>query len=130
MMKKMKMLSSANYVPVRALDVDFDRMIQDYRDVVAAFQEITGFEGLAAAMLKPLKNVRPHDFVSQLDRNVKSHNGPGDVEMRPIHSSAGHPFAPGMQFLSNVISDKLEKYAHILRDSDDLVEKLSGVFCL
>ena len=73
-----------------------------------------------------MKHLRPEHLISTLDINVKSHKPEGEVAMRPIHSSAGHPFAPGMRFVSNVINEKLKDCSHILRDSDDLISKLSS----
>ena len=46
--------------------------------------------------------------------------------MRPIHASSGHPFAPGMRFVSDVIHEKLKHCGHILKNSDDLVRKMSS----
>ena len=44
--------------------------------------------------------------------------------MRPIHSASAHPFAPGMRFVTNVIGETMRNCNHVLKDTDDLINKL------
>ena len=65
--EKTMILSSGKYVPVKAASVDFGEIVQEYRDVADALQEVTNFEGLATAFKRPLQHARPKNLISQLE---------------------------------------------------------------
>ena len=65
--------------------------------------------------------------VSVFDMNIKSHKGDGFVVPRPIHSSVGHAFSGGMRYIAYLIRRKLSSCHHLIRDSDDFINKLSSL---
>ena len=119
-----RLLDSGKYRKCKVSDLDLPSIVQEYRDCIKEIQNVTRFSGFENTCLRPLRTMRPESLLSLLDMNVKSHKGDGEVEMRPIHASSGHPFAPGMRFVSNAIYHYLRDHGHILRDSDDLIGKL------
>ena len=64
-------------------------------------------------------------FFQQLQITLKTHKDPGKVAYRAIHSSCLSPFKPGMRYGSLCLKGALLNIPHLLKDSFDLVGRLS-----
>ena len=61
---------------------------------------------------------------ASLQHTVKTHKPAGSVVLRPIHAFGSNPMCPGMRWLKGNLRPVLERLPHLLKNSQDLMDKL------
>lgn len=96
---------------------------QQYLQAVRLVADAVGDKNLEGVLLSDYRRGRGR-AKSFLDITIKTHKDAGEVVPRPIHTSAQHPFAPGMRWLSQELRKSLD-LPHLLRDTQSLIHRLS-----
>jgi hypothetical protein len=118
-----KILSSGDYVVS-----PFNEKISSdiYKNVCRSWASALDYPGLSGKLCSSL-NCDVAKFHSVLELNCKTHKEP--VTFRNLHASTMWRYGALSRFVSNVLQRDLNKHPHIIRDSRDLVNKLSSVKC-
>ena len=101
-----------------------DRYISLARDAGLTLED----ESLSRALVSDLKEFGGGGLVSSVQCTMKTHKPQTEIKVRPIHASIRHPFAPAMRWAAKLIRDYLRSFSHLVRDSSDVVSKLSRVW--
>ena len=117
-------MTSKHYEPVifdEELNANIGRQYLQAAQLVARAQ---GDQRLQQVLLSDYRTGK-QTAKSFLDLTIKTHKPQGEVAPRAIHSSATHPFAPGMRWLSHELRKHLQ-HTHLIRDTRDLIRLLSS----
>ena len=117
-------MESAKY---EADDSDLQIVVSKLVSLVEDLSDSCKMGGVENALLKGIDEGSHLHLCSKLKIQVKSHKKIGEVAMRPLHCSVEHPFKPTMRFLCYFLVKAIAEIQHIVRDTDDLILRLSTV---